>query len=164
VGPSIPAIKIANDADPGGIGCPDREKDACDSINFLNMGAQEAVSMPVLAFMKEVQVHITKQRRKAVGIMVDMFMVLVVMPDEAITIRHLLSRTMPFKKVAVFDALHLQLAFRNHHALGMWQENPYQDPVIQFTSPEYLERVMMTGLIDALQFRFKHGMGHVVCL
>ncbi len=49
VNPAVPAVEVADHADPFGIGRPYGEQDARDAIGLMQVRAQEPVGVPVLA-------------------------------------------------------------------------------------------------------------------
>ncbi len=68
VPPTVPGVEIADDADPRGIGRPDREADPGDAVKRHQARAELVVQAQMPAFGNEVDVHLAQQRRKAIGV------------------------------------------------------------------------------------------------
>jgi hypothetical protein len=107
------------------------------------MGTEETIGMPVLALAKQVQIHIAKLRREAIGVMMNMFVVLVITPDQPIVVRKHRRVPLPLEKVGAIDTLHFMPALGNAYLFGMGQEDPDHNLVILFMPSQYFEGIMM---------------------
>ncbi len=65
---AIPSIEVADDADAGGVGGPDGEVDAIDTVHVAQLRAESAVASPVSALSEQIQIVVAQQRRKGIRI------------------------------------------------------------------------------------------------
>ena len=65
---AVPGVEIADDADAGGVGCPDGEIDSFHAVDRAQLGPQPLVEAPVPPFVQQVQIVVGQQGRKCVGV------------------------------------------------------------------------------------------------
>ncbi len=68
--PAIPAIEPADNADPERVGCPDDKVDPGDPVYRSQMRPQRIVRFEESAFRKEMQIVLTDQGGKRIGVVV----------------------------------------------------------------------------------------------
>ena len=160
--PAIPAIEVADDADPFGVGRPGRKQHAGDAVGFVRVRAQETVGVPVLAFAEQVQVEIGHLRREAVGIVGNMLVVVRIAPDQPVAFRHLIGLALPLEQIGVGNPLQRQVAFSDMDLLRMGQVSAHHDLFILGMAAQHGKGVMVAGFDDTLQFGLKFRARHVV--
>ena len=65
---AVPIVEAADDADPPGVGRPNREGNARHTVDLAGMGAQVIVDAQILALAQQMQVELAEQARKTIGI------------------------------------------------------------------------------------------------
>ncbi|MNQ82799.1 hypothetical protein D3C85_978610 [compost metagenome] len=70
---TIPHVEITDHRDPARIGGPDRKAHTVHTVDGLQLCAQAGAELPMVAFGKQVQVHLAQQRTKTVGILRGLF-------------------------------------------------------------------------------------------
>ena len=66
--PAIPAVKFPQEADPFGVGGPDGKGNPGDPIYGLKVSPKVFIKFQVIAFIKQVEVHISQGGKKSVRI------------------------------------------------------------------------------------------------
>jgi hypothetical protein len=159
---TVPAIEVTDYTDAAGVGCPDRKQHPCDLAHLVQVGTKEAVGVPVLAFAEQMQIQIPKLGREAVGVMMHVFEVLIIVPDQTILHWQVLLGTPPFEHIGSFDTLHGQLTLGDGDAFRMRQKDPHQRFIALFMATQDFERIVVTGLNDLLQSRVEFGNGFIL--
>ncbi|MNO91649.1 hypothetical protein D3C76_832010 [compost metagenome] len=65
---TVPAVEVPHHRHPPGVRCPHGEAHAIDAIHGLQLGAQGAAQIAVVAFGEQIQIHLAQQRAKTVGV------------------------------------------------------------------------------------------------
>src|SRR5215471_8071805 len=66
---AVPAVEVADDADPTSVRCPDRECYAFDAFMETRVSPQLAIAGEVIALPQKVDVKLTENRREAIDVM-----------------------------------------------------------------------------------------------
>src|SRR5210317_321309 len=66
---TVPAVEIADDADAGGVGCPDCETGAMNATDDRGVSAEFAVNILVRAFAQKIKIEFAQRRRESVGVL-----------------------------------------------------------------------------------------------
>src|SRR5690554_7444684 len=66
---AIPAVEVAHHGDPAGIRRPDHEAHAAHAIHLPGLCAETASQLTVVAFGKQMNVHLPQLRTEGVGIL-----------------------------------------------------------------------------------------------
>jgi len=69
--PAVPAVEVADNGEPAGVGCPDGEQGALDALDGLRVGAEHGVALGQRAFGEPHEVLGRDHRREPVGIVHD---------------------------------------------------------------------------------------------
>src|SRR5690606_26277340 len=105
VAAAVPAVELADHADPLGVRRPDGEPHAANAVAFVEMCAERAVRALVEAASEPLELGPVDQRRKAVRVVVLADLAAVVTPADAITGGQRRARPPPLKERASADAL-----------------------------------------------------------
>ncbi len=128
----------------------------------MQVGTEETVGVPVLAFAEQMQIQIAQLGWEAVGVVMHVFAVLIIVPDQTIALRQVLLGTPPFEKIGAFDTLHGQFALGDGDTFRMGQKDPHQHFIALFVASQDFERIVMTGLNDLLQDGVQFGSGIIL--
>lgn len=150
--PAVPAVEVADHADAFGVRRPDGETYTGNTVDLVQMGSQHAVEMPVPAGREQAEVEVRDQRRKAVGIVDEVFMVGAVAPAEAVAVGYGAGCAAPFEQVGALDALEGEVALDDGDLAGIGYECTDQVLArLRAMFAEHRERVVMPCLDDPLQ-------------
>ncbi|MNB99514.1 hypothetical protein D3C75_468000 [compost metagenome] len=64
----VPDVEITDHRHPPGIGCPHRETHTVDAVHGLELGTEARTEVAVIAFGKQVQIHVAQQGAEAVRV------------------------------------------------------------------------------------------------
>src|SRR5690606_6275780 len=105
VAAAVPAVELADHADPLGVRRPDGEPHAANAVAFVEMCAERAVRALVEAASEPLELGPVDQRRKAGGVVGLPDLAAVATPGEALTGGQRRARPPPLKERASADAL-----------------------------------------------------------
>ena len=153
---TVPAVEIANDADPLGIGRPDRTGGASNPIPGHRVGAQDLIDVVVAAFPEEVKVKIRQERVEGVGVDMGLGLAAFIGPLNAVVHRDGISEGRArFKEIRPGNSGEFRAIVPNSSAFGLRQKDPETFLAFLTVSPQNLKGVMMAGLKDAGQARLE---------
>jgi hypothetical protein len=156
---AVPAVEIADHADPLGIGRPDREQRPGDPGHLVRPGAQQAVGVAVPALAEQVEIEVGELRPVGVGVMGDVFAMIAVAPDEPVVLGQP-RLPAPFEEVAVRDALEADVPLRDRHLLRPGVEHPDQFLAAVAMAPEHGEGIVVARLLDVQELRVESQVFH----
>ena len=161
---AVPAVEVAHDAHPLGVGRPHREEHPRDPVHLVGMAAQEGVGMPVPPLAEEVQVEGLQHRREGVGVHGLPRCLPGVDPAKAGMPGQPGAVALPLEQVGALDALHLEQALHDPDAPGAGDESPDEGlPAFRMAAQEG-EGIVVAGGEDPAQVGFPgdgelHGEG-----
>ena len=147
----VPAIEVTNNADPLRIGGSDTEQNAFDTVNFVRIGTENAMDMPMAAFPEQIQVIIRYLGVEAIGIVTTVRLAATVDPVQAIITRQRFRCAFPLEQIRFTEALKLWSVFSQTYFTAMGPEYPYGLLLATGVIPQFLKRVVVASIQDALQ-------------
>ncbi len=147
----IPAVEIADDGDPAGVGRPDGEGDAGDAFDLTRMGAELLVAAVVRALGQQMDVEVAQHEREAIGV-VDHPVAARIGQSEAIgkacTPRHRAGEEARRVHAPQRRDGRARPRVEHGHGVGIGLEAAHLETAVDLVHAEYGERVGMGALGD----------------
>jgi hypothetical protein len=118
-------VEFSNDADPFGIWSPDAKTNTSDAIDFVHVGAEEAVCVAMFTLAEQMQVKILQLGRKTVRVMRDVFTMAVFVPYQTVAVGHCAGIASPLKEISASYTLELKIAFCDKNLVGSGEKSPH---------------------------------------
>ena len=114
--PAVPAVEITHDAEPFGIGRPDRECNSVNTVELTHVSAKLFVRTLQRLLAEQVEIHLAQSREKAVGIVYADARSVAQQNFKAVTKDSLIALNQDFEKIGALTPRHRQryAAFRLH--------------------------------------------------
>ena len=148
---TVPLVEFTHHADALRVWRPDRKQDAGNLIDCMHMRSQYAVGMAMPAFAEQVQIKVRELRRKTVGVMRDVLVMLGIAPHQVVTIGDCSRCAAPFEHVGVGNAFQAYITFGNRDLVCLWQVGANQIKVLFAVFAEHAERIMVACLGNSFE-------------
>ena len=149
--PAIPAVEVADDADPLGIRCPDGKGTSLDAIDVRQVGAELFVDAVMIALREEMNVEFTQDRPEGIRIGPECLLPAEIRDSQAVS-RHVFTVWQNrLEKSGVVDLVRfdhlLRRASKNHGDLARGRQKHANCPVpLSSMRPQKCKGIAVTGV------------------